>query len=178
MLKNFLQELVDIQVPGSPQIALYVAGFDAFVDIEPARPMELFYQAVTPHVDKIMEKNPAFFDADVNLPGGLDLKSIWGSPKVSNKSREAIWQYLHTLYMLSSVAMNMPSNMLRSIEEVAEQCATGIKDGEISDMQAVASMLMSKGLGMGGGAGEGSGGAGLLASLLPGVDDGEGKKKK
>lgn len=174
LLKSFLEELVEV-FPEQRDVATFLAGFDAFTLITPRKPLQLFVEAMSPHSDLIMTKNPALFDA-LEFPG-IDFKAMWGSPGVTEATRTAIWQYIHMLFLMGTTVHSLPPEMLASVESMASDYAQKIEGGEM-DFSGLASALMG---GMGPLAGlaagmQGGGGGGAPRAALPAPQRKSGKK--
>ena len=162
MLRDFLQELSEV-FPEQRDLATFLDTFGAFVAISPRKPMEMFIEALTPHSDMLMARNPDLF-VKFEFPG-VDLATMWNSEGVSTATRDAIWQYLQTLFLLGSTVQSLPPELLKSIETVANDCADKMQNGEL-DFGAMASALLG---GLGPLAGLASGGLGPLAQLAAGA---------
>lgn len=143
LLRNFIQELCQT-FPEDATLAMCLEGFDTLVKANARKPMDLFMQSVGPHAQFIMSKDPALFEKPLTLSGTLDLKTYWDSPGLSQASKDAIWQYLQTLYMLASTVSAVPPEMLSAIESLAQNCATKIQSGE-ADLTSVTNMLLHGG---------------------------------
>jgi hypothetical protein len=150
MLKSFLEELAEV-FPEQRDVATFLAGFDAFTMITPRKPLQLFVEAISPHTDQLMTKDAKLFAA-LQFPG-IDFNAMWTSPGVTDATRDAIWQYLHTLFLLGTTVQSLPPELLASIETVAQDCADKMQGGEM-DFSSMASALM--------------GGLGPLANLAGG----------
>lgn len=176
MLKNFIHELT-LTFPEDQTIAMYYDGFDTLVKANARKPLELFMNALSPHAQYIMTKDPALFAQPLSLGADLDLKAIWEHPDLSQSSKDAIWQYLQSLFLLATTVSALPPDMLNAIENLAQECAGKIQNGE-TDFASVTQMLM------GGGSQAlssllGGGSANPLASLLsppPSSSSGAGSK--
>ena len=70
----------------------------------------------------------------------VNLKNLW--PKASEGTRNAIWQYIQTLFMLGTTITSIPPETLSMIENVAKQCADKMEnDGdELDETQLMKSM--------------------------------------
>ena len=160
MMKNFLEEL-QATFPEEGKVGVVVEAFDDLARINAKKPMELFVAALAPHAPLVTSKNPALFDQPIELPGGLDMSTLWAKEDVAPETRDAIWQYIQMLFMLGTTVQNLPPQLLETIENVAMNCATQMQaSDQPMDFGSLSSMLMG-GLGnvMGGG------GMGALASL-------------
>ena len=168
MMRSFISELATC-FPEMPTIAAFLDGFDLMTTLDESKPMKLFLAALAPYTDMVMARDNALFQQPIQLPGGIDLKAIWASD-MSDGTREAIWKYITTLYVLGTTVSSLPPEMLRTIENVAQQCASEIKAGN-ADFGSMTSMLINN---MGGllsgdlmqGAGQDGGGGGLDATAL------------
>ena len=156
MLKNFLDEL-DSTFPDVTAIRVYNEGFDTLVKANVRKPLQIFMEAVSPHADAVMRRDPGLFST-LNL-GGIDFKGLWASD-ISDATRNAIWQYLHMLFLLATTVSSVPPELLSSIESVAQNCADKMQHGEM-DFSSMSKMLM------GGGGAEGL--LGGLGGLLGGL---------
>lgn len=158
MLKSFMEELADV-FPEEKQIAVFVQGFDALVALDARGPMDMFVDAMAPHTELAMAKNPELFTR-LKFPGGIDFGTLWASD-ISDNTRDAIWQYLNLLLLLGTTVRSMPVEMLQGIESVAKNCADQMQSGQM-DFSALGSMLMNGGL------------AGLGAGPMAGLGAGDG----
>ena len=135
MLKGFLEELREVY-PEETSVGLFLSGFDALVAASPRVPLDMFVSAVQPHTDVLMAKDASLF-ARLDL-AGIDLGKLWAQPDVSDNTREAIWQYLHTLFLLGTTVSSVPPELLQSIETVAANCAENIgAQAEIAETHRV-----------------------------------------
>jgi hypothetical protein len=152
MLKNFLDELSST-FPDVAAIRVYTEGFDTLVGANARKPLQVFMEAVSPHADAVMRRDPELFST-LNL-GGIDFKMLWASD-ISDATRNAIWQYLHMLFLLATTVSSVPAELLSSIESVAQNCADKMQDGQM-DFSSMSKLLM------------GGGAEGLLGGLLGGM---------
>ena len=159
MLKSFLEELVEV-FPEQKDVATFLSGLDAFTMIAPRKPLELFVEAMSPHADLVMAKDPALFAA-LEFPG-IDFNAMWTSPGVTDATRAAIWQYIHMLFLMGTTVHSLPPEMLASVESMASDYAQKIEGGEM-DFSSLASALM------------GGMGSGPLAGLVSGLGGGGGE---
>ena len=72
-----------------------------------------FMAAIASHMDKISAKDENFFIENagtIDFLKDINLKNLW--PKASAGTREAIWQYIQTLYMLGTTINLFPGPCL------------------------------------------------------------------
>ncbi len=164
MLSGFLDELVDV-FPESPEVSRFRDGLPSLVAANARKPLELFMEAAAPHQERVMAKDASVF-GELSL-GGIDFAKMWAAD-LSDNTRDAIWQYLHMLFVLGSTVLAVPPELLSGIESVANSCADKIQAGDL-DFSAVAQMLLGNNALAGMLAGGGGDGVGALAGLLGGM---------
>lgn len=109
---------------------------------------------LSPWAQQIMEKDSKFFCEDNDFAVSLNLHEIWKKDDVSDVTRQAIWQYLSSLYGFGVTLQMIPPQFMNIIETEAENCAKGLKEsgGELNEanIMAAAQNMMSKLLSSGG----------------------------
>lgn len=144
MMGQFLVELHKT-FPEEKGLKKYIAAFEMMRSANPKLVVEGFMANISPHVKKINERDETFFMENANTIDFLKdiyLKECW--PKASDNTKNAIWQYIQTLYMLGTTITSIPADTLSMIENVAKQCADKIQDGgedgEIDEAKLMQSM--------------------------------------
>jgi hypothetical protein len=104
-----------------------------------------FMKAVLPVQAKIMAKDDSFFDPSNNFVSKLNLHVIWQSPDATDNTKNAIWQYLQTMYILGNTINMFPPETLTMIESAAEACAKnmqaqGVGPNSMSEKDLMAGM--------------------------------------
>ena len=140
-----------------------------------------FMKHIAPWAGQMSARDEAFFCEENEFVKGLNLHMIWKREDCSSNTKQAIWQYLSSLYMIATTMSMFPPETLSAIEAVAENCAKNMKLGpngqpdEASLMAGVNSMLSQM---MGSGAGNPF--ASLLGTASPASrrPPPSGKKKK
>jgi hypothetical protein len=143
LLKNFIDELAET-FPEESKITFASKSFDTLVKNNPRMPLDMFVNALSPHTTLLMAKDPKLFDQPIEL-GGMDLAKVWAKDDVSQASREAIWSYLHTLFVLGTTVSTLPAQFLTTIEALAHDAAGAMEAGGKPDFSAVATQLMGLG---------------------------------
>ena len=146
MMGQFLVELHKT-FPEEKGLKKYIAAFELIRDTNPKKIVNKFMTNITPHVDKISSRDESLFledSSELEFMQAINIKECW--PKASDGTKDAIWQYLQTLYMLGTTITSIPAETLSMIENVAKQCAENMKDsGESLDenqlMKSMQSML-------------------------------------
>lgn len=171
MMEQFLNELV-LTFPEEKTLLKYQATFDLAKTAWPRVTLEGFMKSIGPHAEKIMAKDEKFFlenGKDIEWVSEVNLQIIW-KPDLSESTKDAIWQYLQTLYMLGTTIMMFPPETLAAIEGVAAKCAESSQAGGAINEKALMSGMNSLLAQMMGGGGQLLGG--------PQGPPGPSKKKK
>jgi len=138
MMGQFLAELHKT-FPEERGIKKCMSGFEIMRTANPRLVVDGFMASVTPFADKISAKDDTFF---INEAKNLDflkdvkLEEHWAG--ISAGTKDAIWQYIQTLYMLGTTISSIPEDTLSMIEKVAKQCADQLDmDGSNIDESAL-----------------------------------------
>jgi hypothetical protein len=142
MMGQFLAELHKT-FPEEKGIKKCMSGFEIMRTSNPRLVVDGFMASVTPFAEQISSKDDAFF---LNEAKNLDfLKDVkieekWAS--ISNQTKEAVWQYVQTLYMLGTTISSIPADTLSMIEKVAKECADKLEgqDGGIDEAALMKTM--------------------------------------
>jgi hypothetical protein len=142
MMGQFLAEL-HMSFPEEKSIKKYMTAFELLRSANGRLVVDGFMAAIAPHMDKISAKDENFFIENaetIDFLKDINLKNIW--PIASDNTREAIWQYIQTLYMLGTTITSIPPETLSMIESVAKQCADKLQEegGDIDESQLMKSM--------------------------------------
>ena len=128
LLDQFLEEL-DRIFPENKSLKSYKFKYDALKVSNPRLAMNKFMQSIKPMGEFIVNKDETLFSKDTNIEivKELQLDELWNT-NLSNNTREAIWAHLNTLYVFGSTISIIPEGMMESIEGLAQQCASNMKD--------------------------------------------------
>ena len=122
VMDEFLSELKE-QFPKEKKIGVYYNTFLTMKKVNSRKILETFMAGIQKHGDKIVNRDEAYFlNSDEDFLKDLNIKHWW-TDDLSENTKNAIWQYMNTLYVLGTTIMNIPTEMLKSIEGIAEQCA-------------------------------------------------------
>ena len=140
MMEQFLSELKQT-FPEEGAIRKYQAAFDLIRSVKPKKCVKEFVKSLEPFAQSIMAKDEGFFLTNPpELISDLNLQKLW-TPELSQGTKDAIWQYLQTLYMLGTTITSIPADTLSMIEKVAKQCADGMQGGGGLDEKALMSSM-------------------------------------
>jgi len=138
MMGQFLMELHKT-FPEEKGLKKCMSAFDLMKETNPKLVVDGFMTGVTPYADKISAKDDRFFleeAKNLDFMKGVNLTDHWSS--CSENTKNAIWQYIQTLYMLGTTIKSIPEETLSMIETVAKQCADKMgEDGTELDEDAL-----------------------------------------
>lgn len=132
VLDEFLNELKET-FPKEKKIKVYYNSFTTMKKTNGRKVLELFMEAATPKAQMITSKNEELFSDDTLFPD-IELSKLWKS--IDTETKDTIWQYLNTLYVLGSTITSLPKELMQTIESVAENCAANMNmdEGGMPDM--------------------------------------------
>jgi predicted ATPase len=138
MMGQFLMELHKT-FPEEKGLKKCISAFELMKDTNPKLVVDGFMSGVTPYADKISSKDETFFineSKNLDFMKDVNLEKHWSS--CSENTKNAIWQYVQTLYMLGTTIKSIPEDTLSMIETVAKQCADKMgEDGTSMDENAL-----------------------------------------
>lgn len=142
MMGQFLTELIKT-FPEEKGLKKYMIKFELLKDTNPRKVVDKYMTNIAPYVDKLSNRDETIFtdeSSDLDFVKAFDVKKCW--PMASETTKNAIWQYLQTLYMLGVTIKSIPSDTLSMIENVAKQCAEKMQnsDEKIDETQLLQSM--------------------------------------
>ena len=135
LMDQFIQELRST-FPEETAIKKWYNTIDLMKGANSKGMMELFMSNVTPYSQQLMAKDDSFFICDtsnIKFVNDLNLKNLW-TPELSENTKNAIWQYLQTLFMMGTTIQAVPPEMMETIENMAEQCADKLQGQDPSQL--------------------------------------------
>lgn len=140
MMEQFLNEL-EKTFPEEKAVAKYKNGFELMRKSNPRKCVDGYMTSVAPFQEKIMAKDESFFLAsNESIIKDMNLQKHW-TPDLSAVTKDAIWQYLQTLYILGSTITMIPPEALGMIEDVANKCAGSIQEKGTMDEKALSGLF-------------------------------------
>lgn len=121
LMNQFIDELV-LTFPDVKTFKKYQSSFILVKKTQPKMALKEFYASVSPYGEKIMKKDDTFFTEDaenIDFVNDLKIKDIW-TPDLSVNTKNAIWQYMQTLYILATTIQSLPQETLTAIEDIAK----------------------------------------------------------
>ena len=141
MLEQFLQEL-NQTFPEEKAIVKYQTSVELLRKTNPRKVIEGFMSNVASISERMLARDESLITSgDINsLIPDINISGHWS--ECSDNTRNAIWQYLQTLYMLGTTITSLPSDTLNMIEDVAQKAAANMDaDGGGIDQGAIMKML-------------------------------------
>jgi hypothetical protein len=123
---EFVKELSEV-FPENTVLTECVKNFDTIVSENPKKPMDFLMDVVGDNAEAINSKDDAIFNT-ITIPG-MEIKEMWNS--TSDNTKDAIWQYLSTLYMLASTLGNTSGELMSGIEDMAMEFANKMATGNM-----------------------------------------------
>jgi hypothetical protein len=147
MYTQFLNELAQT-FPEEPSIAKVLKKH------QDERTYKKVMNKLSPWAQQIMEKDSKFFCEENEFVVVLNLHELWKKEDVSGATRQAIWQYISSLYGFGVTLQMIPPGFMNIIENEAENCAKSLQEsgGELNEaaIMSAAQSMMSKLLSGGG----------------------------
>lgn len=120
-----------------------------FPDESPKTPIKCndFMRMIAPWVSHMTTRDDAFFCEENEVAKHFNLPKIWTRADCSASTKQAVWQYFSSMYMIATTLSMFPPETLSMIESAAENCAKNMTlgpEGQIDEaalMSGVSSML-------------------------------------
>lgn len=142
MMGQFIAEL-HRAFPAEKGIKKFMTSFELLRDANGRKCVEAYMGSIGPYSTKISNKDETFITEDlpnIEFMKDLNIKDLWGS--ASAKTKDAIWQYMQTLYMLGTAISAVPEGTLSVIENMAKDAADKLQgDGGNIDEAALQKMM-------------------------------------
>ena len=134
VMDEFLTELKET-FPEEKKLKVYYNSFLSLKKVNPRKILELFMKNAAPHGALITSRDERLFTENEDIISDVQLSKLWNND-LDDDTKNAIWQYLNTLYVLGTTISSLPSNLLSTIEGVAEQCASQMSDGDMQNIES------------------------------------------
>jgi hypothetical protein len=128
MLDHFLSELV-LTFPEETAIKSQHTKFELMRKSNPRKCVDLFMAGTAPISDRLMQKDETLIsDAAIPAISEFHIETHW--PTCSDNTKNVVWQYVTTLYMLGVTITSLPADTLSMIEDVAIKAAGSMGGGD------------------------------------------------
>lgn len=145
MMEQFCDELIQT-FPDEKSFKRYKVTVEMSRKVNPRRIVNTYMDSLSPYAQKLMAKDETFILDDgknIETISDLNISNIW-TADLSENTKNAIWQYLQTLYILGTTISLLPQDTLNMIESVAKQCVDQIGEGDLQSSIANLSNLLGK----------------------------------
>lgn len=144
MMSRFLDEL-QTTLPNEKSINKYKIKFDVVRKTNPKKAVKTFMSSVGAYSQSIMSKDESvIIGGEKNeLKEFLDEMNIsehWTNGDLTPASKDAIWQYIQTLFILGNTILMLPADTLNMIEDVAQKCVGQMGEGQGGEIDQTALM--------------------------------------
>jgi hypothetical protein len=148
MMGQFLVELSKA-IPGEGGIKKFLTSFEMLRATNPRAVVDAFMKGISPYSEFISNRDETLLEkmATMDYLKDLQIQSHWSS--LSANTKNAIWQYLQTLFMLGTTISAIPQETLGAIEALAKECADKMQTDEGGSINQDALMKMIGNLGAG-----------------------------
>ena len=143
MMGQFLCELSK-SIPKEAGIKKFLTSFELLRSTNPRAIVDAFMKGVSPYAEMISNRDENLLTemSKMDYLKDLNIQTHWSD--LSANTRNAVWSYLQTLYMLGTTITAIPADTLNLIEGIAKDCADKMQTegGEI-DQDALMKMMGS-----------------------------------
>jgi len=123
------------------EIGLLRAMIPSLINDNEQAALKLYMDALRPYGEKLVKKDHTIFEAPLVI-GTLDVSTLWHADGLDDGTREAIMNYISTLFVLGMTLENVDGEMLNNIEKMAADAASTLKETGSIDIAAVLPGLM------------------------------------
>lgn len=142
LMEQFINELIKT-FPEENSIKEYQESFEMARLASDRLPLTTFMSNITPYSNSILSRDEAFFKEhadDIDFLKETNMKKYW-TDSLSENTKGAIWQYLHTLYMLGSTILALPADTMSMIESLAKQLETKFTEDGVDESALMSNMM-------------------------------------
>ena len=120
VMDEFFKELIEI-FPEENKIKVQYNLFQSLAKVNIRKPCNEFMFGSIPYLEKIAMKDEGFFTSDdkPKLLQDMNFDQIW-SPNLSEVSKDAIWRYIKSFFIIGSKAVEMPADCLQLINYIIQ----------------------------------------------------------
>lgn len=134
VLKDFLGEL-RAAFPDNEGIHKAKKKIKNVTKISPKLPCNVFRESMKPYAELIANKDEQFVYGDAGAMMkktlGVDIQGIWAD--ASEETKQCIWNHINTLYMVASKEVNVSSDTMNQIQELAKQMSSSLNPSDFQD---------------------------------------------
>jgi len=141
MMDQFLSELSNT-FPEEPNIAAYHTQFRGISQAAPDMPVFLFMKETMPFEEHIRTEDERFFLDPTVTPDFLKTLNIhrWWNAELSQNTKNAVWQYMKTLFFIGKTISSIPKEMMGVVEGMAQKMMGDIASGKVNPMSMLSKL--------------------------------------
>jgi hypothetical protein len=96
-----------------------------------------FVKKLKEHKKLVANKDDNLFNESIYILKNVDFKNIWQSGELSANNKEKIWDYIHTLFIISEAIMNDSNTIQKLVESFRKlNNESQTKDDEVTEENA------------------------------------------
>ena len=118
IMDEFFNELIEI-FPEEPKIKVQYNLFQTLCKTNIRKPCNEFMLGSIPYLEKIAMKDEDFFVSpeQPKLLKSINFSKLWSS-EISDNTKDAIWRYIKSFFIIGTKAVQMPSESLPLINYI------------------------------------------------------------
>ena len=116
VMDEFFKELIEI-FPEENKIKVQYNLFQSVSKVNMRKPCNEFMNGSIPYLEKIAMRDEEFFTGKdkPSLLSSMNIENIW-TPELSQNTKNAIWKYITTLFIIGNKVVKMPENTIPLID--------------------------------------------------------------
>lgn len=118
LLREFADEL-ELSFGDQPGVGTWNAGLKAMMGVDKNEPLRLFTQHVAPFSQRILAKDVGLLNELPGAMGGVNIHKL--HEEADSETREAIWNYLISLTMMSVTISSLPPRVMDTLQDTMGQ---------------------------------------------------------
>lgn len=142
LMEQFIDELVKTFPEEQNLIKGYQESFEMAKMANDRLPLKTFMSEVSPYASQIMARDETFFTdhaEEIEFLKETNMKKYW--PDLSENTKNAIWQYIHTMYMLATTISALPADTMSMIESLAQQLESKLTADGVDETALMNNMM-------------------------------------
>ena len=118
VMDEFFNELIEI-FPEEPKIKVQYNLFQTLCKTNIRKPCNEFMLGSIPYLEKIAMKDEDFFISpeQPKLLKSMNISKLWNS-ELSDNTKDAIWRYIKSFFIIGTKAVQMPTESLPLINYI------------------------------------------------------------
>ena len=131
VIVEFVQQL-SLAFPLETALELAAYGLPNLLKKDPELALRTFDENFKDYESLITTKNETLFEKVTCLYEGINIKKLW--QKSDAETREIIWEYINTLWILNSTIKTIPPELMKQVEQMAQNIVQQLQGGGGEDL--------------------------------------------